>query len=186
MGHHTFDVERAARLEDAAERYRYLSVEELLWALSPSTDDVVADIGSGTGFYTDDVAAVAGHVHAVDIQAEMHDRYRKKGVPENVTLLTAGVGHLPLSDGVLDAVVSTMTYHEFASPGALSEVARVVRTGGRVVVADWSADGAGAAGPPVDERYAADHAVASFEDARFDVEHAERRPETFLVVGRRA
>jgi hypothetical protein len=50
----------------------------------------------------------------------MHDYYRKKGVPENVDLVTSGVDDLPLDSDSLDAAFSTMTYHEFASEQALS------------------------------------------------------------------
>ena len=183
MGYHTFDADRADELEDAAFRYRHLSVEELLWALSPAPDDVVADLGSGTGFYTDDVAPRAGRVYAVDVQEAMHDIYREKGVPENVDLVTAGAADLPFDDNRLDAVVSTMTYHEFAGPVALDEVARVVRPGGRLVVADWSADGEGETGPPADERFSAAEAASELRDRGFDVEFEATRTETFVLVG---
>lgn len=59
MGFHMFDTDQADQLEDAGSRYRYLSREELLDALDLSPTDTVADIGSGTGFYIDDVAPQA-------------------------------------------------------------------------------------------------------------------------------
>ncbi len=182
MGYHTFDATKADRLEDAASRYRFVSREELLGALAPDAGDVVADLGSGTGFYTDDVAPHVGTVHAVDVQPAMHEIYREKGVPANVELVTSDVADLPVADDALDGAFSTMTYHEFASDAALAELARVVRTDGRVVVADWSADGDGEHGPPTDERFAAEDAVAAFEAAGFGVERAATRPETFVVV----
>ncbi|NEU58310.1 class I SAM-dependent methyltransferase [Halorussus sp. MSC15.2] len=118
MGFHTFDPESADRLEDES-RYRYLSREELVGALALGSGrgDTVADLGSGTGFYTDDVAPFAGEVRAIDVQAEMHELFREKGVPENVELVTADVGDLPFADGELDAAFSTMTFHEFAGDG---------------------------------------------------------------------
>ena len=182
MGHHTFDADRADRLEDAGRRYRYLSREELLGALDPSTDDVLADLGSGTGFYTDDVAPHAGTVYAVDVQEAMHEHYREKGVPENVELVTSDVAELPFEAGLLDGAFSTMTYHEFASDAAVDGLAAAVRSGGRVVIVDWSADGAGESGPPVDERYAARDARAALERSGFEIESITSRPETFLVV----
>ncbi|WP_137286294.1 class I SAM-dependent methyltransferase [Halorussus salinisoli] len=190
MGFHTFDPESADKLEDDS-RYRYLSREELVAALALGSDRdaAVADLGSGTGFYTDDVAAFAGEVRAVDVQDEMHELYREKGVPENVALVTADVGDLPFADGELDAAFSTMTFHEFAGDGhgdggsgAETEVARVLADGGRFVVADWSASGEGESGPPVDERYDRDEAVELLEDAGFEVVRADERPETFFVV----
>jgi ubiquinone/menaquinone biosynthesis C-methylase UbiE len=182
MGYHTYDAARADNLEQAPQRYRYCSAEELLGPLALSGSETVADLGSGTGFYTDDVAPLAGTVYAVDVQAAMHDYYREKGVPENVELVTAEVGDLPLADGALDAVFSTMTYHEFASEVALSEVARVLRLGGQFVVVDWASTGSGESGPPVDERFSRDQAVSALGKSGFDIETAAVRPETFVVV----
>ncbi|MFP4188062.1 MAG: class I SAM-dependent methyltransferase [Halobacteriales archaeon] len=182
MGHHTFDPEKADRLNDAERRYRYVSMEELVCAVDPSTDDTVVDLGSGTGFYTDDVARFAGKVYAVDVQEEMQEMYRKKGVPEKVETVTAEVEGMPFDDSSLDAAFSTMTYHEFASPEALAEVRRVLRPEARLVVADWSANGDGELGPPTDERYDAEEANEALKDAGFAVERADERTETFFIA----
>jgi len=182
MDYHTFSVENADRLEDAAARYRNLSAEELVWALDPDPDDAVVDLGSGTGFYTDDVAPHAGRVHAVDVQEGMHDRYREKGVPENVTLVTSDTDPLPFDDESMDAVYTTNTFHELPR-AAVTESARVLGPGGRFVVADWSADGRGERGPPLDQRHTADSASEVLADAGFDIDFVAVRPETFLLVG---
>ncbi|PSQ56925.1 SAM-dependent methyltransferase [Halobacteriales archaeon SW_8_68_21] len=184
MGFHTFDADDADRLERASVRYRRVSAEEVVGPLAGDGAGVLADLGSGTGFYTDDVAEYADTVYGVDVQPEMHEYYREKGVPENVELVASDVSDLPFADGELDGAFSTMTYHEFASPGAVAEVARVVRTGGRFVVFDWTADGDGDHGPPVDERFTADDAVATLEAAGFEVDSASTRTETFGVVAR--
>lgn len=181
MGFHTYPIERAPELEDAS-RYRYLSREELVAMLAPAGDELVADLGSGTGFYTDDVAPFVERTYAVDLQPEMHALYREKGVPENVTLVTCGVADMPFDDGTLDAAVTTMTYHEFYDPDALEEVRRVLVPGGRFVVADWSRNGSGEDGPPTEERYDLAAARDHLEGAGFAVERAEERPETFVVV----
>ena len=178
MGFHTFSTDRADDLEDT-DRYRFGSREELVNALAPG-DDVVADIGSGTGFYTDEIAPHTRRVYAVDVQPEMHDRYRAKGAPPNVECVTAEASSLPFDDDELDAAVSTMTYHEFATDAALAELARVVRPGGRVVTLDWSRQGTGADGPPVEERFALTDVVGAFESAGFRTVDAETRLETFL------
>lgn len=181
MGHHIFDPGMADRLENAARRYRYLSMEELVSAVDADENATVADLGSGTGFYADDVAPHVGKLYAVDVQGEMHDRYRDKGVPENVELVRADIENLPFDDGEVEAAYSTMTYHEFVSSEAVGEVRRVLRDGARFVVADWSSNGTGEAGPPKDERYAADDAVKALEET-FDVLSADERTETFVVI----
>ena len=182
MGYHTFDAGRADKLEDAQQRYRFLSAEELHWALSADSDETVADLGSGTGFYTDDVAPAVNHVYAVDVQEAMHDYYREKGVPDNVDLVTSAVDDLPFDSSSLDAAFSTMTYHEFASDEALSEIARVLRPGGTFTIADWAASGSGRNGPPVDERFSADEATNALRQNGFTIEFEAVRPETFLLV----
>lgn len=180
MDDHTFDPAEADRLNDPW-RFAFLSVDEVLATLALSDDAVVADLGSGTGFYTDHVASASGQVLAIDGQVAMHAHYRTRGVPENVTLVTAAIGALPVPDSALDTAVSTMTLHEFASPTAVSGIATALEAGGRFVVADWTATGTGEAGPPVGERFECAGAVSLLEDAGFTVESATDRRETFLI-----
>jgi len=182
MGFHTFDASEADRLEDPA-RFEYLSVDELLALFDP--EGVVLDLGSGSGFYTDRVAPRADRLCAVDVQPAMHARYRTRGVPAGVHPVTAAAAALPLRDGAVDRALSTMTYHEVASDAVHAELARVVRAGGLVGVADWTRAGAGAAGPPLEERYTAVEARNAFETAGFTVERAEDRRETFVLRARR-
>jgi len=184
MGFHTYDPERAPALEDES-RYERVSVEELLGLFDPDPDDGVVDVGSGTGFYTDDVAAHVGTVCGVDVQPEMHVRYREKGVPENVALLAASADALPFRSGRVDAAFSTMTYHEFATPDALAELFRVLVPGGRVGVADWTRAGPGDDGPPLDHRYDVSTAADAFRAAGFDVERATERHRTFALAARK-
>jgi len=184
-GHHTFPAENADRLEDAATRYRRVSAEELYWALGLPTDGTVLDVGSGTGFYVDDVATHAGRVVGLDVQPAMHGYYREKGVPANVRLVAGSGAEFPLRAASIDAAYTTMTYHELPRKAALAEFARVLVDGGRLVIADWSADGAGESGPPLDERFTAADATAHLRDAGFSVVHEATRSETFLVVAQR-
>ncbi|MHB9286546.1 class I SAM-dependent methyltransferase [Halobacteriales archaeon Cl-PHB] len=184
MGFHTFDADRADKLEDPS-RYEYVSVDELLGLIDPASDDVVADLGSGTGFYTDAVAPHVGRLVAIDVQPAMHAHYREKGLPANVAPVSATVDQLPLRDDTLDAAFSTMTFHEFATPEALAEVARVLRPGGRVGFADWSGAGGGRDGPPVTERFDASEAQGLLEEAGFSVQRAADRRETLVVAATR-
>ncbi|MEF8780128.1 MAG: class I SAM-dependent methyltransferase [Haloferacaceae archaeon] len=181
MGHHTFDVDRADGLEDES-RYRHLSAEEFRSLVRPAPGETLADLGSGTGFYTDLIAPDVETLYAVDVQPEMHEYYRGKGLPESVELVTADVADLPFADGDLDGAVSTMTYHEFAGEPALAELSRVIRPGGRFVAVDWSARGDGDAGPPVDERDDLAVAAGDLADAGFRVVQGAERDETFLLV----
>lgn len=180
MGFHTYDVGNADALDDPS-RFRFLSVEELLSLFDPR--GTIADLGSGTGFYTDEVAPHAETVYAVDVQAEMHDHYRQKGIPGNVSVVTAEIDDLPFEDGALDGAFSTNTFHEFATEDALGEVRRVLAVDAPLVVADWSASGRGADGPPVDERFDAADAREMLAAAGFaDVESTDRVETLFAVA----
>ena len=183
MGHHTFDPESAASLE-GPDRFRYLSREELVGGLAVGPDAVVADVGSGTGFYTREVAPFVGTLYGVDLQDEMHAAFRDREIPPNVELVRAPAASMPFAADYLDGLYSTMTFHEI-SGAAPAEFARVVRPGGSLVVADWSANGEGAHGPPTSERHSLDTATERFRDVGFEVTAARERTETFFLQATR-
>ena len=176
---HTFDPDGAAGLEDL-DRFRYLSRDELVGALSVEPTSTVVDIGSGTGFYTREVAPYVGHLYAVDLQDEMHEQFTDRQIPANVELVLSPAATLPFESGTIDAVYSTMTFHE-VSEEAPAEFYRVLAAGGRLVIADWSSGGAGERGPPLEERMNAAGTTSALEAAGFSVESARERPETFLL-----
>jgi ubiquinone/menaquinone biosynthesis C-methylase UbiE len=181
MGFHTFDPGMADRLEDVS-RFRFCSREELLQHLP--REGTVLDLGSGTGFYTDEIAPFVERVLAVDVQPAMHDRYRERGVPDNVSPVSADAESLPLADGSVDGAFSTMTFHESTTAESLAELYRVFTADGQFVVVDWSNEGTGESGPPVAERFDAVEAADLLSDAGFTVETAAERSETFAVVAR--
>lgn len=178
-----FEPDRIQKIDDAAAAFRYCSGEELRSFLDPGPDWRVADLGSGTGRYTSELAPVAGYVLAVDVRREMHRYHRQKGLPANVTPLLADFQRLPLPDDTLDGAVSMRTYHHDFEP-AMPEVARVLRPGGRLVIVDWSGTGAGERETPVEEEYLDLATVqADLIEADFRIVRAEERRETFVVIG---
>ena len=182
---HTFDPANAARLEDVS-RYRFCSRDELVELVGAEPDDVVLDLGSGTGFYTNDVAPFVGSLVGIDIQPIMHQYYLESEVPANVSLVSGDIDHLPLRTGTVDVAFSTMTFHEFSTDDGLAEVARVLRPGGRFVTVDWSAAGQSESGPPLSERQDVTSATAAVETAGFEVTYGAERPETFVMVATRS
>lgn len=179
-----YDADRVDRLTDPA-AFRYCSGEELRSLLAPAPDWRVADLGSGAGLFTDELAPVAEVVYAVDLRPGLHTVYREEGRPANVRSVTADFGNLPFPGDHFDGCVSVRTFHHgFAE--ALDEVARVMRPGGRLVVADWSATGAGERDGKMHDHYVtlAD-AQAALLEAGFAIPLARERRETFVVVGER-
>lgn len=177
--------EKADHLEDPIQ-YRYLSAEELYALLDPDPEWTIADLGSGTGFYTDEVAPLVDTVYAVDLNEAMQDAYGEKGVPTNVELVTSDVGDMPLDDAMLDAALSLRTFHHGVED-SLDEIRRVLRSGGRFVVVDWSATGAGDRdrGPDREDCFDLATAQSLLLDAGFEIRSACERRETFTIVSRR-
>jgi ubiquinone/menaquinone biosynthesis C-methylase UbiE len=181
MGFHTFDSDRAAQLDDES-RFRFCSREELLQFLP--REGTVADLGSGTGFYTDELAPHVGDIVGLDVQAEMHHHHMDNGVSDNVALVTGNAESLPFADSSLAGAFSTMTFHESTSPNALADLQRALVPGGPFVAVDWSAEGDGERGPPRGERFDVARARELLVDAGFTIDIAGERSETFLVVAR--
>ena len=93
----------------------------------------VLDAEAGEGYYTDAVERALydrdgdSRVYAFDISKDAVREIGKKN--KRISLAVAGSYHMPIADGDFDAVVNTF------SPLALSETARVLRTGGIFVMA---------------------------------------------------
>jgi ArsR family transcriptional regulator len=98
----------------------------------------VGDLGCGTGQLTAALAPFVARVVAVDASAAMLQAAKKRlhGV-DNVDLRRGDLEALPIDDGRLDAATLMLVLHHVPEPErALSEVARVVTPGGRVLVVD--------------------------------------------------
>ena len=92
------------------------------------------EVGAGTGanfpLYPPGAA-----VAATELSREMLRRARAKPLPEGVRLVQARGERLPFADAAFDAALSTLVLCSVASiNAALSEMRRVVRAGGRVVL----------------------------------------------------
>lgn len=98
----------------------------------------VGDLGCGSGRVAATIAPFVHAVVGVDSSPEMLEvaRARLAGV-ENVRLLHGRVEELPLEPASLDIALVVHLLHHVADPeAALAEVARVLRPGGRLVLAD--------------------------------------------------
>lgn len=100
------------------------------------------DVGTGTGVFALELARLGLRVVAVDRSSRMLEaaRSRIEAAGETDIELRAGdASALPLADGEVDAAFAHMVLQYLAAPGdALREMARVVRPGGLVVVADFA------------------------------------------------
>ncbi len=106
-------------------------------------DEVVADIGAGSGFFTFLLAPrlPQGRVIAVDIQQEMLDFImgkRKLRRAANVETLLGTIRDTRLPAANVDLVLMVDSYHEFSHPREMmNSIVKGLRPGGRVVLLEY-------------------------------------------------
>ena len=108
----------------------------LLALLDPAL--VVGDIGCGTGQVSALVARHVAQVIAIDGSIDMVQaaRLRLKGA-HHVDVRRGDIEALPIDDAQLDVAIVALVLHHVPDPGrALSEVRRVLKPRGRVLVVD--------------------------------------------------
>jgi ArsR family transcriptional regulator len=102
----------------------------------------VVDVGTGTGVLALDLARLGLRVVAVDRSARMLEAARlqlEAAGASGVELRQGDASALPLADGELDGAFAHMVLQYLPAPAdAVREMARVVRPGGLVVVADFT------------------------------------------------
>lgn len=124
-----------------AQRHAHADPLDLLLRTAGVTaSDTVLDLGCGPGLVSCAFAAKAAHVTGLDIAPAMLESAKARQVEHslaNMTWLCGDVSALPFADNSFSMVVTRYTFHHFLSPSSvLSEMVRVCRPGGRVVVAD--------------------------------------------------
>ncbi|MEM1177261.1 MAG: class I SAM-dependent methyltransferase [Acidobacteriota bacterium] len=117
--------------------------DEVVARLGLKPDDVVADIGAGSGYFTYRLARKVprGRVLAVDIQPEMLEAIGKRRDSLQLTNIEPVLGRvddpsLPASE--VDLVLMVDAYHEFSYPKEMAEgIVRSLAPAGRVVLVEY-------------------------------------------------
>lgn len=139
----------AAGWLERPEREREERTDLLIERLPLAPDDVVADVGAGTGYFAIPIARRVpdGKVFAVDIQKEMLDiveRRKRNGAPDNIETVLGTITdpNLP-SDGV-DLILIVDAYHEFSHPYEMgTAMAEALKPGGKVVLIEYRGEDPG-------------------------------------------
>jgi SAM-dependent methyltransferase len=114
-------------------------VLDAMRALAPWTGRTIADLGCGTGFWLDVYAADAARVVGIEPDPALRAAASQRpvaGLP-HVEVVAGSAERIPLADRCVDVVHARFAY--FFPPGTdagLSEVLRVLRPGGTLVVVD--------------------------------------------------
>ncbi|MCA1563175.1 MAG: metalloregulator ArsR/SmtB family transcription factor [Acidobacteria bacterium] len=99
---------------------------------------IVGDLGCGTGQVAAALAPFVTRVIAVDRSGEMLQAARRRlRAAVNVDVRRGDLEALPIGDGELDAATLLLVLHHLPDPSAaLKEAGRVLRPGGRLLIAD--------------------------------------------------
>ncbi|MEE4277935.1 MAG: class I SAM-dependent methyltransferase [Halieaceae bacterium] len=127
-------------------RERQERTDLLISRLPLEADDVVADIGAGTGYFSFPVAGRVpdGRVYAVDIQREMlafiEQRIDETGV-DNVVPVLGTVTSPELPADAVDLAFIVDAYHEFSHPAEMgAALVEALKPGGRLVLIEYRAE----------------------------------------------
>jgi precorrin-6B methylase 2 len=116
---------------------------KLIRALRLKGDEVVADIGAGSGYYTFRFATKVpkGKVLAVEIQPEMLELLEKRKAAtgiKNVELVLGKENDPAMGDSRVDLVVMVDVYHEFNYPFEMIEsMVKSLKPGGRIAFVEF-------------------------------------------------
>jgi SAM-dependent methyltransferase len=127
---------------------------EILDGLRLRGDETVLDLGCGRGAVLLAAAKLLASGRAVGVDIWRADQTHNsqqntlrnaelEGVADRVEVRTADITDLPFDNDSVDVIVSSLVVHNIPSPQArakaISEAARVLRPGGRLVLADiWA------------------------------------------------
>lgn len=102
------------------------------------------EVACGPGIVARRLAPLVGSVRGVDVTAAMIEVARREAAGTGITNATFEVGDataLAFDAASFDGAITRFSLHHIPSPGrVLGELARVVRPGGTIVVADHLAD----------------------------------------------
>lgn len=116
------------------------SMQMLVEMSGVSGADTVLDVGCGPGLVACEFASHARHVTGIDITPQMIEQATGRQKDKRLTNLSWMVGDvqtLPFPDSHFTIVMTRYTFHHFLNPkDMLSEMIRVCRSGGRIVIAD--------------------------------------------------
>ncbi len=155
-----------AHVLDDPQRDTWQKPHEVMEALAIKPDEVIADIGSGTGYFAKRFAHHAAKVYAVDISAELLKK-AKQDAPANLEPVLAAPDDPKLPPRSVDTVFFCDVLHHIENrPAYLKKLRAALKPGGRVVNIDFYKKPL-PVGPPEGMKLSEQDVTAAFAAAGF-------------------
>jgi SAM-dependent methyltransferase len=161
-------LERPGRVEEE-------KPEVVIAAMELKPDDIVADLGCGTGFFTRRIAPEIpqGRLYAVDIQPGMLELLKenvdKEGL-DNVIPVLGKVDDPLLPRGGIDWMILVDVYHEFQDPEPmLAKMLEALAPDGKVALVEYRLLGDTAKHIKVEHRMSVRQVLAEWQAAGFEL-----------------
>jgi len=184
---HSFgNAHKWAQIFDDPARDAWQKPHEVIQALALKPDAVIADIGSGTGYFSARFANMVpqGRVYGIDTEPDMvkylSDRAKREGL-KNVIAVAAQPGNLQLPEKA-DLIILVDVYHHVDSRETyFRNIQNSLKASGRLAVIDFRMDSR--TGPPKSSRIAPEQVKAELQRAGYvqREEHAFLPDQYFLV-----
>lgn len=184
---HSFGgAEKWAQVFDDPKRDVWQKPHEVIQALALKPDAVIADIGSGTGYFSARFANMVpkGRVYGVDTEPDMvkylAERAKREGL-KNLTAIAGKPGDPRLPEKA-DVIVLVDVYHHIEDRERyFRQLRNSLKPEGRVAIIDFRMDSPD--GPPASARIAPERVKDEFKGAGYSLvqEHAFLPHQYFLV-----
>jgi ubiquinone/menaquinone biosynthesis C-methylase UbiE len=184
--HRFSGAEQWAHVFDDPKRDHWQKPHEVIQALAPKPDAVIADIGSGTGYFAVRFANMVpqGRVYGVDIEPDMVKYLAERAQREkrDNVISVAGTPEDPRLPEKADLILMVDVYHHIGDrTGYFRKLQASLKPGARVAIIDFRMDSP--EGPPQAARIAPDRVIAELKGAGYALakEHRFLPNQYFLV-----
>jgi len=185
--HKRFDnAEKWSKIFDDPARDAWQKPAEVISALKLPPDAVVADIGSGTGYFAVRLARAVpnGKVYGADVAPDMVKFLNDRAARENLANLSshAAGDNGPNLPAPVDLALLVDTYHHIPRRSRYFEQLKAaLRPGGRIAIIDFRLDSP--TGPPVEHRIPPEQVKAEMERAGYRLaEQPDFLPHQYFLV----
>jgi cyclopropane fatty-acyl-phospholipid synthase-like methyltransferase len=182
------NAENWAHVFDDPKRDASQKPHEVIQSFALKPDAIVADIGSGTGYFSVRFAHAVpkGRVYGVDIEPDMVKYLTERAKREKLDNVTAIAGALddPRLPEKADLIIMVDVYHHIADRAPyLKKLKDWLKPRGRIAIIDFRMDSSD--GPPKSARIAPSRVKAELKEAGYALvqEHAFLPKQYFLIFG---